>query len=166
MTRPGLELRPAAVADLPQVRAIYNAAIDEGTANCELSAVPADAMRRWLDEHRAPYGVWVAERGDRLLGWTALSPYDRKPCFHDAASSSTYVHRESRGQHVGATLRRHLIEQARSGGLHTIINRILVTNAASLALTEQLGFVPIGRASGLARFGRARVDCAFYQLLL
>lgn len=162
-----VELRLARESDLPAIVEIYAEGVEDGTANCELSPLTDEAIEAWREEHEDDrYPVFVAAVEGDVLGWTALSPYDRKPCFDRTASSSTYVRRSGRGRGIGTALRVRLIEEARARGFHTIVNRIFVTNEQSLALTERLGFVRVGYMPELAWKDGEPQDCAFYQLRL
>src|SRR4051812_46520965 len=87
----GVECHLARSADLPQISAIYDAAVVEGNANCDLGGLSAAERQAWFEQHRGPHAVFVARVGERVLGWVALSPYDPKPCFARTATISTYV---------------------------------------------------------------------------
>lgn len=159
-------IRAAREEDVDAIVAIYRAAVDEGSANCELSPLSRERAEEWLRSHTGKYRVFVADEGGEVLGFAALSPYDSKPCFAVTAMSSTYVRSDMRGRGLGRTLREHVIEQARHEGFHSIVNRIFSHNEASIALTLSLGFAEVGRIPELATKDGRLLDCTFFQLVL
>jgi L-amino acid N-acyltransferase len=159
-------IRPAREADIDAIVAIYQAAVNEGTANCELSPLSRERAEAWLRGHTGKFRVFVADEGGEVAGFSALSPYDHKPCFTATAYSSTYVRSDLRGRGLGRALREHVIAQARHGGFHSIVNRIFSHNEASIALTRSLGFVQVGHIPALAIKDGQWLDCTFFQLVL
>jgi L-amino acid N-acyltransferase len=161
-----VRVREARAGDVPAITDIYNEAVEDQVATCDLSDVPVDERREWLARQRHPFGVWVAVDADGVQGWVALTPYDAKPCFHRTATFATYVRRAARGKGVGKALRAWLIDRARDRGFHTIVNRVWATNEASIALAKRFGFVEVGRMRELVDLGDRYVDCVFFQLVL
>jgi phosphinothricin acetyltransferase len=162
----GRAIREARESDIPSITEIYNQAVAERIATCDLSDVPEDKRAEWLRRHRAPYGVWVAEDGARVLGWVALSPYDTKPCFHRTATFATYVDRSARGSGVGTLLRTTMIAEARKRGFHALVNRVWADNEASIALALRFGFRQVGHFAELVDLDGRYLDCLFFELLL
>jgi L-amino acid N-acyltransferase YncA len=161
-----LALRTARPSDVEAITEIYNEAVTDRVATCDLSDVPVHRRRDWLAALNHPYGVWVAENDGVVQGWVALTPYDAKPCFHHTATFATYVRRAARGRGVGTQLRTWMIDRAREHGFHTIINRVWATNDASIALAERFGFVEVGRMRELVELSGEYIDCVFFQLML
>ncbi|MBI3393134.1 MAG: N-acetyltransferase [Nitrospirae bacterium] len=145
---------------------IYNEAIQDGTANCELGGVTLEQRLDWFRAHNERYPLWVAELGGTVVGWTCLSQYDQKPCFADTATFSTYVAARYRGRHIGNRLRVHLIKQARGLGYCTIVNRVFEENVASIELAKKYGFEKVGHMKKVASRNGEYWDCVFYQLIL
>ncbi len=163
----GITVRAARRTDLDAVFDVYDEAVSEGGATCDLSAVAAEERPAWLAQRLDGLGLWVAEDRDRMvIGWTALSPYDPKPCFRHTASVSTYVARASRGRDVGTTLRAHLIEQARARGLRTLIARIWSTNDGGTRLARRFGWEEVGYLREVVEYGGQFIDCRLFQLVL
>lgn len=160
------QIRVAGPADVPAITAIYNQAVAERIATCDLSDVPEDQRADWLRRHRDPYGVWVAEDGQGVSGWVAISPYDSKPCFHDTATFATYVDRRARGQGIGKLLRATMIAEARRRGFHVLVNRVWANNAASIALAKHFGFRQVGHFTDLVEQDGQYIDCLFFELVL
>lgn len=159
-------IRAARLSDLDAITRIYDEATVSGTSNCDLTPRTRERARRWFEEHVSPFAIWVAQLDDEIVGWTALSPYDPKPCFRRTATSSTYVFSADRGRGIGTALRRHLIAEARRRGFHSLVNRIFADNEVSVALTKKLGFSQVGYMHAIAEVGGETRDCVFLQLVL
>ena len=160
------KVRPAAADDVPMITQIYNQAVEEHIATCDLSDVPEDQRHAWLARHADPYGVWVAEDENGIQGWVCVSPYDTKPCFSRTATFATYVHRDARGSGVGSQLRTMMIEEARARGFHSLVNRVWANNEASIRLARKFGFEQVGHMRDLVLMEGEYIDCLFFQLLL
>jgi len=137
-------IRPAEGADLPAIADIYNDAILNSTATFDVEPWTAERYDRWFHEHSHPYAVLVAERGGDVVGWAALSRFQRKPAYRFAAEASLYVRAEDRGGGIGALLLARLLEAGTRNGFHTVLARIVGDNPASLRLHASLGFERVG----------------------
>lgn len=167
ITQRSCRIRPASESDVPRITAIYNQAVADRVATCDLSDVPEGKRTEWLRRHAAPFGVWVVEdRDEGVIGWVALSPYDAKPCFHRTATFATYVDRSARGRGVGTLLRSRMIAEARARGFHALVNRVWANNTASIALAERFGFHRVGHFPDLVELDGQYIDCLFFELLL
>jgi phosphinothricin acetyltransferase len=125
-------------------------------------------MAPWFEAKRTggfPVLGAVADDG-RLLGFATYGTFRAWPAYKYTVEHSVYVHRDHRGQGVGLALMRRLIETAREQQLHVMVAGVDVTNAASIALHEKLGFRHAGTIEHAGfKFGRW-LDLGFYQLLL
>lgn len=159
-------IREATARDLPAITAIYNQAVEERVATCDLSDVAVNDRRAWLERHTPPYGVWVAEEDRTVQGWVVVAPYDSKPCFHRTATFSTYVRRAARRRGVGSALRGFMIETARERGFHALVNRVWANNGPSIALAKRFGLRQVGHLPELVEIDGEFIDCLLFQLLL
>lgn len=159
-------IRAARQDDVDAISAIYNEAVADRVATCDLSDVTPETRREWLSSMRRPYGVWVAEHADLVQGWVMLAPYDTKPCFRRTATFATYVRRTARGCGVGSALRAHMISTAQRSGLHVLVNRVWANNEASIALAKRFGFRQVGYLPELVELDGAFIDCLFFELIL
>lgn len=99
-----------------------------------------------LPDHRI-----VAVEGDRVLGWTALSPVSPRECYRGVVEHSVYVAENVRGEGIGRRLLEALIACTEAAGIWTIQTGIFPENHPSLALHESVGFRIVGRHERLAQ---------------
>ncbi len=109
---PTVTLRPLEPADWPAVRRIYEEGIATGDATFETAAPSWEA---W-DAGHLPTCRLVAVEGDRLLGWTALSPTSRRSVYAGVAEEAIYVAADGRGRGVGRALLEALIAESERHG--------------------------------------------------
>ena len=140
-----MTIEPMRAADWPAVARIYEEGLDEGTFE---DTVPA--WDEWDGSHLAACRVVARDRNE-LVGWAALSPVSRRPCYQGVAEGSVYVARTARGRGVGRALLEELCRQADRAGLWTIQAVMFADNAASIALHESCGFRLVGRRERIAR---------------
>lgn len=134
-------------ADWPAVEAIYVEGIATGNATFDTTPPTWEEF----DTGRLPHHRLVATEGDQIVGWAALSPTSKRPCYAGVVEHSVYVAEAARGRGVGRALMEALIESADAAGLWMIESGILPENAASLALHGRVGFRVVGRRERIAR---------------
>jgi L-amino acid N-acyltransferase YncA len=157
-----LEVHGAAILD------ILNEAILTSTALYDYKPRPPDSMKGWFAAKTAgAYPVIGVEDEQRtLMGFASYGPFRAWPAYKYSVEHSVYVHRDHRGKGLGLSLMRQLIEAATAQQYHVMVGGIDVTNAASIALHERLGFTHAGTIMHAGfKFGRW-LDLSFYQLLL
>lgn len=159
-------IRPATVADVPAVRAIYNHYI--ATSTCTYQVEPETEADRlaWFTNRTAAHPVVVTEAGGEVVGWAALSPWSSRCGYAGTVEASVYVRHDRQRRGLGKALLADLIDRARRVGHHVVIGGASSDQSASLALQMALGFVPVGtfREVGF-KFGR-RLDVTYSQLIL
>ncbi|MDE3077797.1 MAG: N-acetyltransferase [Chloroflexota bacterium] len=141
-----MRVRPATRADLPAITNIYNDAVLTTTATYDYEPRTSDAQARWFEEHeRESYPVFVAvDDVERVVGWSSLSAYHRRPGYRFTAEDSVYVAEDERGKGVGTLLIPPLIEAAQQLRLRAIIASIDASSEASLRLHRRFGFEQVG----------------------
>jgi L-amino acid N-acyltransferase YncA len=137
-------IRPAEGADLPAIADIYADAVLNSTATFDIEPWTLEQRDHWFREHGHPYAVLVAVRGGDIVGWAALSPFQRKPAYRFAAESSLYVRAKHRGEGIGALLLARLLDVAATNGFHSVFARIVGDNPSSLRLHRRFGFRRVG----------------------
>jgi L-amino acid N-acyltransferase YncA len=133
-------------ADWPEVSAIYEEGIATGLATFE-TATPS--WGEW-NAARLPHSRLVA-REQAIVGWVALSPVSRRPCYAGVAEIGIYIAAKARSRGVGLALLRALIESAEAHGIWTLQGVTIAENAASLALQAKCGFRVVGRRERIGK---------------
>lgn len=147
---------------------ILNDAIVSSTALYDYEPRPLSSMTDWFEAKRAgEFPVWGALGQDgALLGFASYGVFRVRPAYKYTVEHSVYVDAAARGQGVGKSLMKRLIESAVEQEKHVLVGGIDAGNVASVKFHEGLGFQPAGviRQAGF-KFGRW-LDLAFYQLIL
>lgn len=147
---------------------ILNEAIRTSTAVYEYVPRALDTMEPWFQAKEAKgYPViGVEDDAGVLMGFATYGVFRDRPAYKYSVEHSVYVHVDHRGKGLGRALMEQLIVAAREQGVHVMVGGIDASNAVSITLHEQLGFVHAGtiRQAGF-KFGRW-LDLAFYQLTL
>jgi L-amino acid N-acyltransferase YncA len=128
------------VEDWGSVRSIYREGIATGNATFEKD-VP-----EWQEWDRRHLGDcrFVARREGQVVGWGALSPVSSRCVYAGVAEVSIYVAASARGEGIGKTLLRALIEESERQGIWTLQAGVFPENEASIALHKACGFREVG----------------------
>ncbi|MET0534500.1 MAG: N-acetyltransferase family protein [Steroidobacter sp.] len=157
-----LETHGAAILD------ILNEQIRTSTAVYEYVPRKLDSMTAWFKTKELKNYPVIGAENDAgvLMGFATYGMFRDRPAYKYTVEHSVYVHKDHRRKGLGKILMERLIVAAREQDLHVMVGGIDATNAVSIALHEQLGFVHAGtiRQSGF-KFGQW-LDLAFYQLTL
>lgn len=96
-----------------------------------------------FDAIAAPYGIWVAVRGDEIVGWQALQQHYPNPLYRSALSS-TYVSDKNQSHGMGRALLKFAMEYARTADIENIFGHVFCENHAATQLLESLGWTRVG----------------------
>ncbi len=141
---PVCTVRAAEAAELPAIADIYDDAVLNSTATFDMEPWTPEQRDQWFREHNHPYVVLAGVRGGDVVGWAALSPFQRKPAYRFAAESSLYVRAENRGEGIGVHLLASLLDVAVRNGFHSVFARIVGDNPSSLRLHRRFDFRRVG----------------------
>ena len=133
--------------DWPAVKAIYLQGLATRQATFETEP---PSWEEWDAGHLGELRL-VGERDGEVVAWAALSPAPQRTCYAGMVEESVYVAEEARGQGVGTSLLRTLVEQADKAGVWTIQTSIFPEHVASIALHRRCGFRVVGTRERIAR---------------
>lgn len=140
-------IRDAAVADLPEVRAIYNHYVLNSVVTFDEEPITLRALKHKFanaKKLRMPYIVAVSPSG-QILGYAYVYPWKDKAAYRFTVENSIYLGPASIGKGLGTALLAELIVKSKEAGLKEIIAVIADKGAeASIALHKQFGFTDGG----------------------
>ncbi|CAM2877818.1 GNAT family N-acetyltransferase [Paenibacillus sediminis] len=161
-----LSIREAQLNDLPEMLDIYNEAIRNLVSTFDLEEQTLEQRTVWFQKYGGKYPLIVAELDSQIVGYCCLSSFREKPAYSRTAELSLYIADGYRGQGIGSTLLKEIIDRAKQLSYHTIIAGITGGNEESVKLHLKYGFEFIGTFREVGyKFGAWR-DVMFYQLLL
>ena len=147
------EIRPATLADLPDVRQIYDHYVTNTMVTLDTRTRP---LRTWRAKFAAlqklglPFLVAVSPSG-QVLGYALAEPWNTKRSARATAEESIYLRPASTGKGLGKALLAALMEAGRQAGVKQLLAVIADGGAeASIALHRSLGFKETGRMGKVA----------------
>jgi L-amino acid N-acyltransferase YncA len=135
-----ITVTPMKTENWEAVLLIYKEGIETGDATFETKAPGWEA---WDKSHLKECRL-VVRLNDEVVGWAALSPVSSRCIYAGVAEVSLYVCASARGQGVGKTLLRALIEESERAGIWTLQGGVFPENVASIALHKSCGFREVG----------------------
>ncbi|MBT3991147.1 MAG: N-acetyltransferase [Rhodospirillaceae bacterium] len=139
-------IRPAVVADLPEIQIIYAHYVLNGLASFELTPPDITELEnRWqvICHNNLPY--LVVEIDGQIGGYAYASSFRPRPAYNNTVEDSVYVSPDFLGQGLGHLLLTALIEACTALGLRQMIAVIGDSqNHASINLHTKCGFTQVG----------------------
>ncbi|AQW30992.1 GNAT family N-acetyltransferase [Ralstonia syzygii subsp. celebesensis] len=140
-------VRPARLADLPAVAAIYAHHVRTGTASFELDPPDlAEMTRRFqaLQDTGMPY--LVAEADGNLLGYAYAGPHRARPAYRHTVEDSIYLDTAAQGRGVGTLLLDTLVRECTARGFRQMVAVVGggQENLGSMRLHARCGFREVG----------------------
>ncbi len=164
-----MRVRPASLADVGAIQAIYAHHVLHGLASFEVDPPSPDEMRRRFEAStRAGYAYLVAEDdGGVVLGYAYASAYRTRPAYRHTVEDSVYVAAQAIGRGIGRQLLLRLIADSEALGYRQMLAVIGDSaNAASIGLHRACGFAQVGTLRSVGfKFGRW-VDSVLMQRAL
>lgn len=158
-------VRPASVADLPAVAAIYTHYVLKTTVTFATSVrTPAQWRARFHEKvTRGRHTMLVAQRRGGVAGYVETSRFRPQDSYDTAVETSIYVAPDQGSHGVGAALYADLFTRLEASDLHRAFAVIALPNDASVAIHERFGFVHRGTLTEAGRkFGRW-LDVAYFE---
>ena len=162
-----VQIRTAGSKDVPQILAIYNAAVLEPASAYEDVPHTLTQREEWFEQFtRRNFPVVVAEHGSVVVGWGSLGPHQERAGFRFTGSVAVYVVGTHRRYGIGGELVEALLSAGRERKIHAVVAAIDSRNEASLKLHAKYGFMEAGVFQEVGcKFGEWR-DVVYMQRLL
>lgn len=155
-TARAIVIRPARLADMPAIAAIYRHAVLTGTATFEIDPPDVEEMsRRWSALQDGGYPYHVAEFEGAVTGYAYAGPYRTRPAYHWTVEDSVYVDPRIHRRGIGRRLLDRLIADTEALGFRQMIAVIGDSRQTpSIALHRAAGFRLIGAMEAVGfKFG-------------
>jgi len=145
-------LRPGSMADLEDLRTLYNDIIAEGGFTGHLDPLPIEDRRAWLEEHMDHrYPILVVEDASGIAGYGTISPWRAgRRALDPTVEVSIYLAPRARSMGLGRLLLREFVSRSKALGHGKMIAIVFDVNAGSLWLCESCGFGRWGHIPGSA----------------
>lgn len=156
-------IRSARMTDVPAICAIYNHYIATSDATMEESPIDSGEMSRRMQAATAAWPWLVAEEGGAVVGYAYAHPWRPRSGYRYAVESTVYLDPAHIGRGLGTALYQVLIDMLQQRHVHCALAGISISNTASIALHEKLGFRKVAhfRENGF-KFGRW-IDVGYWQ---
>jgi len=142
--------RLARESDADAIAAIYRRYVEGSRISFEEAPPNVAEMARRIRGDQPGYHPWyVAEEGDRVLGYAASTPFRTRPSYRWTVETGIYLAEDAQGRGVGRQLLAKLLGVLERQGYVAAIGAIALPNDASVALHEKLGFVYAGTYRGV-----------------
>jgi phosphinothricin acetyltransferase len=151
------QIRPAALADLPAITAIYREAVLHGTATFELTPPTlAEMTQRFSSLTERGFTYLAAQLDGELVGYAYAGPFRPRPAYRFTVENSVYLSPAVHRRGIGGLLLRRLIADSEANGYRQMIAVIGDSaNAGSIGLHRSAGFELIGIHPAVGfKFGR------------
>lgn len=145
--------------DWEQVRSIIREGIATGHTTFETES---PTWEKW-DAGHLEIARLVARRGDKVLGWAALSAVSKRDAYRGVAELSISVAEESRGQGIGRALLNALIDASEKNEIWMLQAAIFPENTASVKLHLRCGFREVGRRERIGKLNGSWRDTVLFE---
>ena len=148
--------------DAEAILKIYEEGIQTGHATFE-AEVPD--WHKWDSGHLTQCR-WVAEEGDTVLGWGALTKVSPRKVYSGVAEVSIYVSLNAQNQDIGSILLERLISSSEESSFWTLKAQVFPENNISLYVHEKQGFRKSGTRRQLAQMSYGSMACEWTDPVL
>ena len=159
-------VRAATEADLPAVKAIYDAEVLGGVATFAITPPGLDQWRERLTSTAPGDHVLVAESGGRVVGYAYSTDYRPREAYARTRETSVYLADGARGRGTGRALYDALLDRLRADGVRLAVAVVALPNDASRALHLACGFEPVGVLHEVGHKLGRWVDTELFELRL
>jgi phosphinothricin acetyltransferase len=157
-------VRAARPDDAEAIARIHNEGIAERVATFQTAIQQGPSIAEAIEGGRL---VLVAARGDEVVGWASVAPYDDAHEYYSGVGEATlYVRRQARREGTGRALLAALAEEAERRGYHKLVGKIFTTNGPSIALVRASGWREVGLHERHGRLDGEWKDVLVVEMLL
>jgi phosphinothricin acetyltransferase len=137
-----MQLRPATLADLEAVAAIYGHHVLHGLGTFEETPPSLDEIARRHAAVRGKRLPWLVAEIDGLVkGYAYAGPFRPRPAYRYTVEDSVYIAHDAAGRGIGKALLQAVIDACEAMGLRQMMAVIGDSgNAASIGLHQACGF--------------------------
>jgi phosphinothricin acetyltransferase len=161
-----VEIRTAADRDTAAIAAIYAPFVESSSTSFETEAPSAEEIRRRVRETMVGYPWLVCVCDGRVAGYAYATKHRVRAAYQWSVEPSVYVHESFRRSGVGRGLYTSLFAILAAQGFVNAYAGITLPNAASVALHESMGFLPVGVYRGIGFKTGAWHDVGWWHLRL
>jgi len=158
-----MPIHHAQPADLPEIVAIYNAAIPGRMATADTEPVTVAARESWFrdfDPSRRPLWVLTDAATQAIQGWLSLRSFYGRPAYAATVEVGVYTDPAAQRRGIGKSLLAHALAAAPALDIRTILAFVFAHNAPSIALFEAAGFTAWGCLPRVAELDGIERDLA------
>lgn len=130
-------IRPATLADAPQVRAVWNTMITDSTANFSEIEKTMEEVETAIAKNPV---LLVAEENGTILGFATYGQFRANSGYRFTMENTIALLPAASGRGMGRALMAEIEEHARTGGAHSMIAGVSAKNAAGLAFHSAIGY--------------------------
>ena len=161
-----MKIIAATESHVPAITEIYNQAVSERIATCDLEMKTLENRTAWFENFDDTHPIFVGIVDDEVCCYGCLLAYSPKPGYRFAVEHSLYVSRNARGHGYGKLMLLHLVEEAKRLKYHYLEGGVFAHNAASLALHKSLEFEEMAFKKEVANLDGRWVDVVLMVRLL
>ncbi|MBN8994170.1 MAG: N-acetyltransferase [Rhizobiales bacterium] len=161
-------IRPSDICDLTAISDIYAEAVLHGLASFEIDPPGEEEMAmRFAALAEGGYPAFVAEAGERVIGYAYAGRYRSRPAYRNTVEDSIYLSPAAQGRGVGSALLGRLLAESESRGFRQMVAVIgNSANHASVRLHERHGFRHVGILKSVGYKHGHWLDSVFMQRAL
>ncbi|WP_045391345.1 GNAT family N-acetyltransferase [Falsirhodobacter sp. alg1] len=134
-------IRPATLADAPQIRALWNAMITDSLANfSEVEKTPAEVETAIRERPVQGFAVFVAEEEGEITGFSTYAQFRPGHGYRLTMEHTIATNPRFKGRGIGRALMKAVEDHARAMGAHSMLAAITAQNSDGVSFHEALGY--------------------------
>lgn len=157
-------VRKAKLKDLDAIRTLYNYEILNNTSVYHYETRTEKEMLNWFQQKQSlDEPIYVALLEEEAIGFITYGTFRPWKGFQFTVEYTLHIQKGQQGRGVGKLLLEHLLEYAKSKGIHRMIGGVDAQNTKALAFHESMGFERVGHLKEVGYKFDQWLDLVFYQ---